>query len=304
MQRCYARSKRSVCVRGRKFSMRLDVYLAEYWPERSRAQWQKLCKQGFVTINGETVTSPKFELGEDDAVAVDPPKDPDFSDETLPVIFEDENVTVINKPAGILTHAKGAPLEEFTVAEFMRGRTSDKPEGNRPGIVHRLDRDTSGVIICARNPETQSFLQRQFSERKVKKTYLAVLAGIPKQNEAIIRLPLERNPKAMSTYRVNANGKPAETFYNILWQNEEHALVELKPLTGRTHQLRVHMAYMKTPILHDRFYGKTGKMNERLALHARQLEIIIPGGTRKTFIADIPEDVKKYLPLEAWHAVA
>lgn len=282
--------------------MRLDVYLAEYWPERSRAQWQRLCKEGHVKVNGEVFTSPKFELGEDDAVTVQPPEKLDFSTETLPVLYEDENVTVINKPAGILTHAKGARLEEFTVGEFMRGRTSDQPDGNRPGIVHRLDRDTSGVMICARNPEAQSFLQRQFSNRNVKKTYLAVLSGVPKQPEAIIRLPIERNPKLMSTYRVNANGRPAETLYKILWHDEKRALVELKPLTGRTHQLRVHMAHMGTPIVHDRFYGQQSQTG-RLGLHACRLEITIPGGLRKIFTAEVPDDMKKLIPSEAWHAV-
>lgn len=256
-----------------------------------------------MTVNGEVVTKPRFELDEDDAVVTNPPKDPDFAGSTLPVIYEDENVTVINKPAGVLTHAKGAPLEEFTVAEFMRGRTSDKPEGNRPGIVHRLDRDTSGIIICARTPEAHSFLQRQFSDRKVKKMYIAALSGVSESSEAIIRLPIERNPKAMSTYRVGANGKPAETRYKVLWQHEDRSLVELKPITGRTHQLRVHLSHIGVPILHDRFYGKVGAAGQRLALHAYSLEITIPGGLRKVFMAGVPEDMKQLLPLEAWHAI-
>lgn len=283
--------------------MRLDVYLAEYWPERSRAQWQRLCRDGYVKVNGDVVTVPKQELGEDDAVMVYPPNDPDFADQTLPIIYEDDNVTVIDKPSGILTHAKGAPLEEFTVAEFMRFRTSDKSEGNRPGIVHRLDRDTSGVMICARNPETHSFLQRQFSERLLKKTYLAVLDGVPEQARAVIKLPLERNPKAMSTYRVNAAGKPAETAYEVLWRDEKKSLVVLRPFTGRTHQLRIHMAYMKTPILNDRFYGKQSKAGERLALHAYKLEITIPGGHRKIFTASVPIEMRNFIPSEAWRGI-
>lgn len=282
--------------------MRLDVYLAQYWPDRSRSQWQKLCKNGCVTVNGEVVISPKYELDEDDAVAVNPPKEPDFSAQTLPVIFEDDNVTVINKPSGVLTHAKGAPLNEFTVAEFMRSRTTDKPEGNRPGIVHRLDRDTSGVIICARNPMTQSFLQRQFSDRKVKKTYIALVQGHPKAPEATIKLPIERNPRLPATFRVGTNGKPAETYYKVLWSNDSVSLVLLKPFTGRTHQLRVHMDYIGTPIVNDRFYGKT-KQGGRLALHAMSLEITIPGGERKLFTAPVPEDLRGLASQEAWHGI-
>jgi len=284
--------------------MRLDVYLAEFWPERSRSEWQKLCKAGHVTVNGEVVVSPKYELDEDDAVAVNPPKTPDFAKETLPVLYEDDNVMVINKPAGILTHAKGAPLDEFTVAEFMRTRTTDKPESNRPGIVHRLDRDTSGVIICARNPEAHSFLQRQFSDRKAKKTYLAAVEGAPKEQQAILRLPIERNPKSPSVFRVGVNGKSAETHYQIVWSDGRHAVVRLKPITGRTHQLRVHMAYLGTPVLNDRFYSKNPTPKQRLALHAYELEITIPGGKRMTFTAPLPEDMRALLPTEAWHAIA
>lgn len=283
--------------------MRLDIYLAQYWPERSRSEWQKICKAGHVTVNGEVVIVTKFELGEDDVVTADPPKAPDHTGETLPIIYEDENVTVLNKPTGVLTHAKGAPLDEFTVAEFMRGRTGDKPDSNRSGIVHRLDRDTSGVIICARTPGAHTFLQRQFSERKVKKTYLAVLDGVPKESEAILRLPIERNPKAPATFRVGVNGKSAETYYRTLWSDKKHALVELKPLTGRTHQLRVHMDYLHTPVLNDRFYGKIGRDKSRLALHAYRLEITIPGGIRKIFTAPIPDDMREYAPQEAWRAV-
>ncbi len=281
--------------------MRLDVYVAEYWPEHSRSQWQKYIKDGHVTVNGEVVTSPKYDISEDDFVKVQPPQKATFTDQSLPVLYEDENVTVINKPSGILTHAKGATLDEFTVAEFMRSRTTDAPEGNRPGIVHRLDRDTSGVIICARTPEAQSFLQRQFSFRKVKKTYIAIVDGEPKQPEAILRLPIERNPKAPATFRVGPSGKPAETSYKVLWSDGNHSILELRPLTGRTHQLRVHMAYLGVPIKNDRFYGNK-KTGGRLALHAYKLEITIPAGIRKTFKAPLPPDFTALLPnIGVWH---
>lgn len=284
--------------------MRLDAYVAEYWPEHSRSTWQKYIKAGYVTVNGDVVTSPKYELSEDDEVKVNPPKQPNFVHEQLPILYEDDNVTVINKPAGVLTHAKGALLEEFTVAEFMRHRFQPgptkptAPDDTRTAIVHRLDRDTSGVLICARNPKAHSFLQKQFSLRKVKKTYLAVLDGEPKQHEAILRLPIERNPKAPATFRVSSNGKPAETSYRVLWTDGSHTLAELKPLTGRTHQLRVHTQYLGTPIMNDRFYNPK-KSSGRLALHAWQLEITIPGGERKTFTATIPTDFQALLPAEA-----
>lgn len=273
--------------------MRLDAYLATYWPEHSRSQWQRYCRQGLVMVNGITVSDTAALLGEDDEVTFILPKTPDFSDATLPVLYEDDNVTVINKPSGILTHAKGAPLDEFTVAEFMRTRTTDKPESNRPGIVHRLDRATSGVIICAKNPDTHSFLQRQFSDKKVKKHYRAVLDGVPKQPEAILRLPIERNPKSPQTFRVGAGGKPAETRYKVVQVSADglRSVVDLFPTTGRTHQLRVHMQYLETPIHGDTLYGK-GNVDMRLCLHAASLEITIPGGHRKIFEAPLPDDMK------------
>lgn len=270
--------------------MRLDVYLAEYWPEHSRSTWQKLCKDGHVKVNGQVITVPKFELDEDDEVAVETPKQLDFTDQTLPILFEDDDVVVINKPAGTLTHSKGAMNDEFTVAEFMRTRSTDGTNGNRPGIVHRLDRDTSGVIICAKTSEAKHFLQKQFQDRKAKKTYLALTKHVPKEPSAIIKLPIERNPRQPQTFRVGPSGKYAETGYEVIEQYPDAALIELKPLTGRTHQLRVHLNYLGCPILGDRLYDGEDKRAPRLMLHAKSLEITLPSRERKTFTADLPPE--------------
>lgn len=269
---------------------RLDAFIAERIDlEVSRSYIQKLCDDGKVMVSG-VIRKNKYKVSDGDNVTIELPAPKDFSLETLPLLYEDANVAVINKPTGILTHAKGAPLDEFTVAEFMRTRTTDKPDGNRPGIVHRLDRDTSGVIICAKNEETQSFLQRQFSDRKAKKKYIALISGTPKQQEAILRLPIERNPAQPQMFRVGVNGKPSETAYTVLEQYPNGmCLVELRPFTGRTHQLRVHMAYLDCSIVGDRLYGKNNG-SERLYLHAASLEITIPGGIRKTFEAELPDD--------------
>ncbi len=273
--------------------MRLDSYLAQYWPEYSRSQWQKYCKQGFVTVNSETITAPDKQLGEDDEVKVQFPKKADFSKETLPILYEDNNVLVIDKPAGILTHAKGAENDEFSVAEFVKSKTTYKQETNRPGIIHRLDRDTSGVIICAKNDKAAKILQRQFSDRKVKKQYLAVIKGTPKDKTAVIDLPIARNPKAPSTFRVDANGKTAQTRYEVLESDKQHSLVRLQPHTGRTHQLRVHLSHINHPIIGDRVYGKTA---DRLMLHAESLEITLPSSERKTFTSKVPKEFFEYFP--------
>jgi 23S rRNA pseudouridine1911/1915/1917 synthase len=141
-------------------------------------------------------------------------------------------------------------------------------------------------MIGARNEATATMIQKQFADRKTKKTYIAIVDGILKEHEAKINLPIGRNPSAPSTFRVDAKGKSAVTNYTVLGVDSNLSLVELRPLTGRTHQLRVHMKYMGTPIHGDRVYGKEA---DRLYLHAKELEITIPSGDRKTFTAPVPK---------------
>jgi len=272
---------------------RLDSELAQRYPETSRSTWQKHIKAGHISVNGVVVTSPKYNVTDVDSIAINNPELPDFSKDELPILYIDDNVIVINKPSGVLSHAKGALNDEFTVAEFFRRYTTYNSDTNRPGIIHRLDRDTSGVMIGARNPETAIMLQKQFSDRKVKKVYFAILDGIPKLAKANIDLPIGRNPSAPSTFRVDSKGKSAITKYEIIASNDKYSLVKLQPQTGRTHQLRVHMKYINTPILGDRVYGKPAG---RLYLHAFSLEITIPNGDRQTFIAPVPQDITNYFP--------
>lgn len=265
--------------------MRLDAYMAENWPEYSRSVWQKYIEMGVVEVNGEVVTSVRFNLGEDDVVTIKELPQMDFEEATLPIIYEDSHVVVINKPVGVLTHAKGALTEEFSVAEFVRPRMSEPDDTNRPGIVHRLDRATSGVIIAAKDSETKRLLQKQFQDRKAHKTYLAIVKGVPKLPEAKIDLPIGRNPKVPSSFRVDAKGKSAVTTYKQLATDGTFSVLELKPQTGRTHQLRVHLAYIGCPIVGDTLYG--GPKAERMYLHAKELEITIPVSMRKTFEAPV-----------------
>jgi 23S rRNA pseudouridine1911/1915/1917 synthase len=272
---------------------RLDSELAKRYPETSRSTWQKHIKAGHISVNDKVVTSPKYDVTDVDSIAINTPEATDFSKNELPIIYIDDNVVVINKPSGVLSHAKGALSDEFTVAEFFRRYTTYSLGTNRPGIIHRLDRDTSGIMIGARNPETATMLQKQFSDRKVNKIYIAVLDGIPKLSKANIDLPIDRNPSAPSTFRVNSNGKSALTKYEVIASNEKYSLVKLQPQTGRTHQLRVHMKYINTPILGDRVYGKP---LDRLYLHAHSLEITIPNGNRQTFTAPVPSDLTDYFP--------
>ncbi len=272
--------------------VRLDQELVERYPDLSRSTWQKHVKAGHVSVNGKAVLVPKFEIIKSDDIAVLLPDAIDFSQSSLPIVYIDDNVIVINKPVGVLSHSKGALNDEFTVADFFARYSTYNSGTNRPGIVHRLDRDTSGIMIGARNQETATLLQKQFADRKTKKVYMAVLDGIPKLPKAQLNLPIGRNPTAPSTFKVDTKGKSAITKYDVLEENGRFALVRLQPLTGRTHQLRVHMKYLNTPILGDRVYGKA---SDRLYLHAKSLEITIPVGDRRIFEAPVPPEFSEKL---------
>lgn len=271
--------------------VRLDKALALAYPQYSRAYLARLVDSGVVKVNGKQGKAGQ-KLRRDDqlAVSVDLSHEQTIEDIELPILHEDENVLVINKPAGVISHSRGKYWYEPSVASFVRQKTNQ--EGDRSGIVHRLDRATSGVMICAKNSETLSFLQKQFSDRKVKKTYYAIISGHMKIPEAVIDMPIERNPKAPATFRVGPNGKESQTRYTVINQGDDHELVKLEPLTGRTHQLRVHLAYQKHPIVGDLLYN--GETADRLYLHAFSLEITLPDGERKTYVAPLPDAFTTY----------
>ena len=275
---------------------RLDAELAARYPDTSRSTWQKHIKAGHVKVGGIVQVSPKYEVTENDVIAIDKPAPTNFSDKQLPIVYIDDNVVVINKPAGVLTHAKGALNDEFTVAEFFRRYTTYQLDSNRPGIIHRLDRDTSGIMIGARNDEAAELLQKQFADRKARKEYIAIVSGHFAEKTARIDLPIGRNPTAPSTFRVDAGGKSAQTVYEVLETNDTASMVLLRPETGRTHQLRVHMQYLNVPIVGDRVYGGTSA--DRLYLHAKSLEITLPGSIRKVFSADMPSEFGTYMTQE------
>lgn len=272
---------------------RLDVLLAERHPEISRSTWQKHIKAGNIAVNNSPAKNAKQEVTEADHIAINIPDSTDFTGHELPIIYLDDDVIVVNKPAGVLTHSKGALNDEFTVAEFFRRYTTVGLDTNRPGIVHRLDRDTSGVIVGARTPESFDLLKSQFADRKAKKQYVAIVDGMPKQLEAEVDIPIGRNPSAPSTFRADSKGKPAITQYDVLDSRDNKSLLALAPKTGRTHQLRVHMQFLGTPILGDRVYGKPA---DRLYLHAYKLEVTTAPEKRQTFIAPIPDDFRDHFP--------
>ena len=272
---------------------RLDVAAVYFMPELSRAFVQKLCDLGRIQVNGKpSKVSYKVREGDKLAIDYDIAEQASIPDIDLTILYEDDDCIVLNKPVGVLTHSKGAFNPEATVATFLQSHVKDL-QGERAGIVHRLDRATSGVIIGAKTAEALAWLQKQFSQRRVKKTYIAIVEGQLAEKSAIIDMPIGRNPKKPQTFRVDANGKNAITEYNVLESNDKYSLVELTPQTGRTHQLRVHLNHLGHPIVGDDFYG--GKPSNRLFLHALQLEITVPSHERKVFTTTLPPEFKELM---------
>lgn len=272
---------------------RLDVFLVSQVPELSRSSIQKLCNDDKVLVNdGAQPVKYKVRLGDEITIYFDPKDLDEIPDIDLPILYEDDDCVVINKPAGVLTHSKGGFNPEATVATFIRDKVTGM-EGERAGIVHRLDRGTSGVIIAAKTPEALKWLQKQFSGRNVKKHYLAVIEGSLDPSEAVIQAPIARNMRNPKAFQVSTNGKPAETAYKVLNTANGQSLVLLQPKTGRTHQLRVHLDYFKHPIVGDVVYK--GATHSRLLLHAQQLEITLPNRERKVFTAATPQEFEEAL---------
>ena len=274
---------------------RLDQYVTRLVPTINRAYAVKLIEAGNVAVNDQPQTKPGYKLRGYDSVIItyDEVASAVIPDIELAIHYEDEDCVVVEKPIGLLTHSKGVFNPEATVASWLHSHLqaeladTDTGPNNRAGIVHRLDRATSGLIICAKSATALTWLQKQFAQRRTKKTYIAVVTGVFKLPEAVIDLPIERDPKKPQTFRVGANGKPATTTYKVLKTDGVHTLVELKPQTGRTHQLRVHMNYLKHPIVGDTLYG--GEQAERMYLHAHELELTIPSHERKVFVSPVPD---------------
>ncbi|MDZ7785674.1 MAG: RluA family pseudouridine synthase [Candidatus Saccharibacteria bacterium] len=266
---------------------RADIFAGKRFPELSRAYIKRLFNEGGLTVNDKP-TKPGTRLHQGDVLRLHVNLDEmrQIEDIDLPILYQDDDIVVIDKPAGVISHSRGKFWYEPSVASFMRQITEQT--GERPGIVHRLDRATSGVMICAKHQEAMAVLQKQFSDRSVQKTYVAVVSGTLKNEEAIIDVPIERNPKKPQTFRAGTQGKPAQTAFKVLKTSSHYVLVELKPRTGRTHQLRVHLAYIGHPIVGDELYG--GESAERLMLHARALRLRLPNGQERTFTSEVPKE--------------
>lgn len=274
---------------------RLDTIVAEK-TKTSRSFAAKLIEDKKVKLDSKVLDKPSKKISTDVNLSIDFNKEIKYPKLDIKIIYEDDSYIVADKPSGVLTHSKGVFSPEATLATWLHEKIPNlDAEDQRAGIVHRLDRGTSGVIIMAKNLAAQKYLQKQFAKRNVKKTYIALISGKVSPHEAIIDIPIIRNSVDPKRFKVSNYGKPAKTQYKTLetfiFEDEQYSLIELSPKTGRTHQIRLHLDYIKVPIVGDDFYGGLGA--DRLYLHAGKLEVTLPDSTRKEFASSLPKNFFK-----------
>ena len=261
-----------------KQSERIDNWLSTAL-NRSRSHIKKCCNDGKILVNGGEVKA-NYKLKQNDIIMYDLQEEPlKLTPLELPldIIYEDKDLIIINKPSGLTVHP-GAGNKHHTLVNaliYYADTLSDLGGWERPGIIHRLDKDTSGLIVVAKHNEAHQKLATSFKNRQVYKRYLALVVGYLSESKGIINAPIARNPDQYKKFRVDLNkGKEAVTEYIVLKENNEKSFVEVTPKTGRTHQIRVHFAYIGHPLVGDSLYGKKG--GKRHLLHAHYLKFIHP----------------------------
>lgn len=284
--------------------IRLDKAIAQIDKDISRMMIQKLIDEEKVFVNGKKEkASYKVKINDKITLELDPPKETKLKSENIPlnVIYEDDDIIIINKEKGMVVHpGNGNP--DGTLANAILARCKDSLSGIggeiRPGIVHRIDKDTSGIIIVAKNDKSHLNISKQIKNRQTKKTYLALVRGVVKENEATINMPISRSKSDRKKMAVDKDGKEAITHFRVLKRYNGYTYLELVIETGRTHQIRVHLSQIGYPIVGDYTYsnGKNPFGVEGQMLHAYKIKFKHPSTEKEVeFCADLPEYFKKIL---------
>ncbi len=281
--------------------VRLDRFLVTSLTDLTRSYIQKLIRSGHVSVNGR-LTSPAYRLKAGDLVDVSIPPAPasrlEPEDIDLDVVFQDNEIAVINKPAGLTVYPAPGHAEHTLVNALLKRFTDLACFGDskRPGIVHRLDKDTSGLIVIARNEAARLDLVDQFRSRSVKKAYLVLVQGKLQPERGAIEAPIGRNPADRKKMAVVSGGRAARTDYRVLHYFKSCTLAEVHIQTGRTHQIRVHMSAIGHPVVGDKKYGRSPIPAPRQFLHACSLEFRLPGGGQiVAFTCPLPPDLELVL---------
>ncbi len=282
---------------------RLDIYVVERCPQMSRSRIQRLIKEGYITVNGRSAKE-SLKLKEGDRVqAIIPPSDsplPEPEDIPLHIVYEDRDLLVVDKPAGMTVHPAPGHSHHTLVNAILAhcpGLASD--ESMRPGIVHRLDKNTSGLMVVAKHENARQYIMNQFKSRTVLKRYIALVEGHLSPEEGIIEAPIGREPRSRKRMSVVAYGRYARTEYHVLKYIDGHTLLELTLKTGRTHQIRVHLSAIGHPVVGDDVYGRkspASSLMSRQFLHACHLGFKLPSsGEWVEFHSDLPKDLEEAL---------
>jgi len=282
---------------------RLDKYLAQELADLSRSAVQKLIAGELVLVNGELAKA-RYKIKAGDAIEVSLPAHEGHSPQAEPIaldiVYQDRDLLVINKPAGMVVH----PSPGHQTGTLVNALLAQYPDlsalgGERPGIVHRLDRDTSGLLLVARTEAARAQLQKQFKSHQVIKVYLALVVGRLEPIRGVIDAPTGRDPRQRQRMAVVASGgRPARTAYRVRDYLGRYSFVEVRPETGRTHQIRVHFAAIGHPVVGDTVYGRRKRPLElaRQFLHAWKLTFALPGSAEpRSFTAPLPDDLQRVL---------
>lgn len=277
---------------------RIDKLLADRFPNHSRTYFQHLIEIGCVLLNGEVVKKRNLpEEGDEIEVCFQATPEASLQPEQIPleILYEDEHILAINKPPGMVVHP--APGHwSGTFVNALLGHCQNLAPGNdplRPGIVHRLDKDTSGVLLAAKTTPAHQKLIEMFSSRRMEKIYLAICVGKPRNG--IVNLPIGRHPVHRKEMTTLPDGREALTEFQVVACSDSHSLVMARPRTGRTHQIRVHLKHLGCPIVGDSVYG-SGKDSPRQLLHAYRLSFDHPiTGSPLCLTAPLPEDLKSWM---------
>lgn len=284
---------------------RLDKYLGTVLPEQSRSYLQKLIKEGSVLVNGKAEKA-SYRIGAEDRIEVEipEPEEPGVQAEEIPldILYEDEDLLMVNKPKGMVVHPAAGHRTGTLVNAVMyhcRGQLSGINGVMRPGIVHRIDKDTTGVLVICKNDHAHNHVARQLKEHSITRRYMAIVTGVLKEDTGTIDAAIGRHPVERKKMAAGVkNGKRAVTHYRVLQRFARHTLIECRLETGRTHQIRVHMASIGHPVLGDTVYGSSGNPYhlEGQALHAQVLGLIHPvNGTWVEVEAPLPEYFEQLL---------
>lgn len=273
--------------------MRLDAAVAAQL-NTTRSHAKQLVVDGLVSAEGKVLTKPSMDINLDINLDINDTKQ-ERPRPRLETVYDDPDIKVVIKPAGMLVHPTSGHQPEATVVDVIINETTDD-DPVRPGIIHRLDRNTSGLVVLAKSKAAKEYMQKQFKDRQVKKTYLALVIGHLKQDEAIIKVPLSRSKTHPLKRVADPQGKTAETAYRVLESIGNYDLVEARPTTGRTHQLRAHFAHLGHPIVGDKLYGADSFLDlGRYFLHAAELHFVSPNNTKVDVEAALPKELQDVL---------